>query len=136
MWKGDVLSLFCNATGNPTPNITWTKTGGSGVLGTGNTLVVSNESKASDAGEFRCAATNALSTASKSATVAVLGKVVSNYLHHHEGRLTRGDILQGHVAATLSPRQIPSCERSIFMKNLVAGTKFCPRDMSPEFKSV
>ena len=35
-----------------------------------------------------------------------------------------------------SPRQIPSCERSIFMKNLVAGTKFCPRDMSPEFKSV
>ena len=45
-------------------------------------------------------------------------------------------MLQGHVAATLSPRQIPSCERSIFMKNLVVGTKFCPRDMSPEFKSV
>ena len=43
------------------------------------------------------------------------------------GRLTQGDMLQG---------QIPSCERSIFMKNLVAGSKFCPRDMSPEFKSV
>ena len=40
------------------------------------------------------------------------------------------------LQATLSPRQIPSCERTIFMKNLAAGTKFCPCDMSPEFKSV
>ena len=29
-----------------------------------------------------------------------------------------------------------TCCSPIFMKNLVAGTKFCPRDMSPEFKSV
>ena len=53
-----------------------------------------------------------------------------------KGRHTRVDMLQGHVAGTLSPRQIPSCEPSIFMKNLAAGTKFCPRDMSPEFRSV
>ena len=45
-----------------------------------------------------------------------------------KGRLTRGDMLQGHVAATLSPRQIPSCERSIFMKSLVAGT--CPLNLN------
>ena len=56
--------------------------------------------------------------------------------YYLKGRLTRGDMLQGHVAGTLSPRQIPSCERSIFIKNVVARTKFCPRDMSPEFKSV
>ena len=35
-----------------------------------------------------------------------------------------------------SLRQIPSCEHAIFMKNLAAGMKFCPRNMSPEFRSV
>ena len=43
---------------------------------------------------------------------------------------------EGTCCRVMSRGQIPSCKRSIFMKNLVAGTKFCPRDMSPEFRSV
>ena len=42
----------------------------------------------------------------------------------------------GTCCRVMSRGQIPSCEGSIFIKNLVAGTKFCPREMSPEFRSV
>lgn len=50
----DSFSIFCNATGNPPPVITWTKVGDSGkVYSTEKTLRVQNAEK-SDFGTYRC----------------------------------------------------------------------------------
>ena len=77
VWIGEVLSLFCNATGNPSPNITWTKEGNNEHLGTGETLVITNSTTKSDGGVYRCTVNNGIGDAkSSSALVTPQGIVV------------------------------------------------------------
>lgn len=52
----DTFDIFCNATGNPPPLVTWTKIGdNSKVYPTGKSLRVQNAEK-SDFGTYRCTA--------------------------------------------------------------------------------
>ncbi|XP_048588566.1 hemicentin-2 isoform X2 [Nematostella vectensis] len=55
--KTNTAVLMCSATGNPTPNVTWTRSGKEDVLGTGETLTFSDV-KISDGGCYVCTATN------------------------------------------------------------------------------
>ena len=57
--EGNNLSLQCNATGNPTPNITWTKDGSSTVLYQGETYSIVDIQRQA-AGDYKCTAWNGL----------------------------------------------------------------------------
>ena len=51
------VNLHCNATGNPTPNITWTKEGNPTVLYQGETYSIVNIQRQA-AGDYTCTAWN------------------------------------------------------------------------------
>ena len=58
--EGSKMQLFCEATGKPTPNITWTRVledGSNGVLQQGPTWDFPNINR-TDAGTYRCTAQN------------------------------------------------------------------------------
>ena len=59
------ITLECITDGEPTPNITWTKVyangSDSGVLGTGNQLVL--ETNINNSGKYRCTVYNGIGTA-------------------------------------------------------------------------
>ena len=59
--EGSNLSLHCNATGNPRPNITWTKDGSSTVLHQGETYSFVNIQRQA-AGDYKCTAWNGVGT--------------------------------------------------------------------------
>ena len=59
--EGGNHTLFCNATGNPTPNITWTKDTSSTVLHQGETYSIINI-KRQAAGDYKCSAWNGVGT--------------------------------------------------------------------------
>ena len=73
--EGNDLLLTCNATGNPTPSISWTKDG-SLINASGdprisiteqNTMLrITNVSRADD-GQYRCVASNSLGNATSNA---------------------------------------------------------------------
>ena len=68
------ITLHCNATGNPPPNITWTKDGSNTVLYQGESFTISSISSG-QAGLYVCTAWNGVgSKANASATVAVYCK--------------------------------------------------------------
>ena len=69
--EGRNFTLHCNATGKPTPNITWTKDGNPTVLYQGETYSIVNIQRQA-AGDYTCTAWNGVGTkANASATVAV-----------------------------------------------------------------
>ena len=68
--EGNSLTLHCNATGNPTPNITWTKDGNATVLYQGETYSIVNIQRQA-AGDYTCTACNGLGE-KKNATAAVI----------------------------------------------------------------
>src|SRR6056300_318137 len=53
---GQRLTLFCNASGHPAPNITWYKVGCS-MVGRGNTFTINNIRRG-DEGLYRCVVNN------------------------------------------------------------------------------
>lgn len=55
------MILFCNATGEPAPNITWTKENGNDgeEVFSGNPLVIVNVGR-NDTGTYRCTANNGI----------------------------------------------------------------------------
>ena len=57
--EADEVKLFCNSTGNPRPNITWTFLNGSNSrnLPTGETLILSNVTR-NQAGTYKCTTAN------------------------------------------------------------------------------
>ena len=55
--EGRNATVYCNATGNPKPNITWTKDGNPAVLYQGETYGIVNIQRQS-AGDYRCTAWN------------------------------------------------------------------------------
>ena len=67
--EGSNISLHCNATGNPTPNITWTKDGSRTVLYQGETYSIVNIQRQA-AGDYTCTAWNGVGE-QKNATASV-----------------------------------------------------------------
>ena len=55
--EGSNVTLHCNATGNPTPNITWTKDGSNTVLYQGEKYSIVNIQRQA-AGDYTCTAWN------------------------------------------------------------------------------
>ena len=71
--EADDVKLFCNATGNPRPNITWTFLNGSNsrTIQSEETLVLSNVTR-NQAGTYKCTADNGIMVPSvASAQVAI-----------------------------------------------------------------
>ena len=59
--EGGNLTLYCNATGNPAPNITWTKDSSSTVVHQGETYSIVNIQRQA-AGDYKCTAWNKVGT--------------------------------------------------------------------------
>ena len=57
--EGDSVTLFCNATGNPAPNITWIQQQSGAVLSSSEELVLAAINR-SQAGSYRCYASNGI----------------------------------------------------------------------------
>ena len=59
--EGSNLNLFCNATGKPAPNITWTRVSEDEVLFVGNPWHIININR-TYSGTYRCVADNGVSS--------------------------------------------------------------------------
>ena len=78
--ESDSNSLFCNANGNPSPDIIWTKEGDSNFRKTGNILYLTNVSK-NDSGKYICTANNGIGqNATTNATVTIQCELSSEYI--------------------------------------------------------
>ena len=74
--EGDNVTLLCQASGNPTPMVFWIKADGQRV--NGSELVLANIN-ISEAGEYRCEASNECGNATETASVDVLCKLIIAY---------------------------------------------------------
>ena len=70
--EADDVKLFCNSTGNPRPNITWSFLNGSNsrIIGSGETLFLSNVSR-NQAGTYKCTAANDIMVSTANVQVAI-----------------------------------------------------------------
>ena len=75
--EGGSVNLSCIASGIPSPSVSWVKVS-SGQRTDGTELVLTNINR-SEAGEYRCEASNLCANATESATVDVLCKSSMNY---------------------------------------------------------
>ena len=67
--EGNIVTLYCNVTGNPTPKIAWTKDGNNTVLNVGESFTVNNITRQQD-GDYTCKVGNGIGS-EDSATVSV-----------------------------------------------------------------
>ena len=76
----DNVTLHCNATGNPTPNITWTKDDSSSVLHQGDIYSIVNITRDA-AGNYTCTAWNGVGEQKKAiAEVTVHCELIFSYI--------------------------------------------------------
>ena len=68
--EGSNVTLHCNATGNPTPNITWRQNATSAVLHQGQSYIMYNINR-NQAGNYICSAWNGIGD-KKNATITVI----------------------------------------------------------------
>ena len=84
------VTLHCNASGNPTPNITWTKDGSPTVLYQGETYNIVNIQRQA-AGDYTCTAWNGVGEwKNVSATVTVHCKLYFSYSSASLSRTRKG----------------------------------------------
>ena len=83
--EGDNVTFYCNATGNPSPNITWTRANSSAVISFSEMFHM-EAVKRNESGSYICHASNGFGTHNTSCSVDVQCK-----LH------CRGAKGQGHV---------------------------------------
>ena len=93
--EGENVTLHCNATGNPAPNITWTKDGSSTVLYQGETYSIVNIQRQAT-GDYTCTAWNGVGgKANVTATVNVHCEFLYfNLLMYNSGEPSLGKRLQ------------------------------------------
>ena len=72
--EGDSVTLSCNASGVPSPMVSWIKVDGHMTVSNGSELVFTNINK-NEAGEYRCEASNECGSASETATIEVKCKL-------------------------------------------------------------
>ena len=65
------MNLFCNASGNPKPDITWTKEGERSVLSTSETLKLTNLRSKDNGQVYTCKVNNSLGFDEANATINV-----------------------------------------------------------------
>jgi len=70
--EGNGVILFCNATGNPQPNVTWTKQGNSSVLSTSGTLNLTRILRGDNGAVYRCRVENYEGSVEATAMITVL----------------------------------------------------------------
>ena len=75
--EGDNLTLTCNASGMPQPNVSWIKPGGQRQYG--HMLEFTNINR-SQAGEYKCEASNECGNGTETATIHVLCEFVDGLL--------------------------------------------------------
>ena len=78
--EGDDLTVVCNASGIPAPMVTWIKVGGDMTINRSE-LVFTNISR-TQAGEYRCEASNECGNASETARIFVQCKLTTALLVH------------------------------------------------------
>ena len=71
--EGDNVTLSCNASGTPTPMVSWIKADGQRV--NGSELVLTNINR-NETGEYRCEASNECGIATETALVDVQCKLI------------------------------------------------------------
>jgi len=68
--EGDSLTVSCNASGIPPPMVSWVKVGGGNISANGSELMFTNINR-SEAGEYRCEASNECGNVSETVTIEV-----------------------------------------------------------------
>ena len=103
--EGENVTLHCNATGNPAPNITWTKDGSSTVLYQGETYSIVNIQRQAT-GDYTCAAWNGVGGKTNvTATVNVHCEFVYfNLLIHKSGQTFLSQSFQSQTL--ISPMKV------------------------------
>ena len=76
--EGNSLNLFCNATGNPQPDITWTKEGESSVQSTSETLELTNLRSKDNGQVYICKVNSSLGSDEANATITVFCEYTVN----------------------------------------------------------
>ncbi|XP_068734686.1 neuronal growth regulator 1-like [Montipora capricornis] len=100
--EGGNVNLTCNASGFPTPTVSWVKTS-NGQLTNGTELVLTSISR-DQAGEYRCEASNLCNTATELATVDVQFKPEMVVLDPSATTVCRGDIIVFNCSAYSNPQ--------------------------------
>ncbi|XP_020614815.1 hemicentin-1-like isoform X4 [Orbicella faveolata] len=105
--EGYDLTVLCNASGIPPPMLTWIKVGGGDVSTNGSELVFTNSSR-TQAGEYRCEASNECGNASETVTVEVQFKPDNVQLETSaaDNKACRGDVISVNCSADAVPSEI------------------------------
>ena len=102
--ENDPFSIYCNATGNPLPSITWLKAGVQ--ISFGNKLTVT-KAQLKDNGTYSCLASNGIGIPSTaSADVMVNGMYFDNWLPVHARLTFRGLLITYKAINGITPAYI------------------------------